>query len=559
MCLLGGGHGKPCARQLYGVRPELGEGPHPSPAAWGSVVVEHAVVEGRRELHLVLEVVLDVDLPRVCGGAAGQLAREAVERAQEVGWGEALDEAAARRRHLLWPQARHGDGGALGAHVVEEAAGPLVHELGAQRPRDVEVAQRVHQVRHVVEHCSAVGDVLAQLHRRAVDGDLNVARALHQLEAGRSHHDVALDLGAVGKLHAARGEALQRARHDGRAARAQRRQEVAVGVQTDPLCPRVVLRREVRPERREARAEVRPLREGEDGPRHARQLEAERVEEDLEPDLGLAVDGLHRREAEQQVQRCEEECEGQREGARPAPDVGRRPLNHDQLAALLGEGRDDRDGRRPRPDHDHRLVSQVAGLPELRVEDAPPGGLKVLTAGEAGQLFYARALILVVAGAGNHEARLDALAPRAVLDVDVEGPDARCRVPRHGGDLAVVQNPPVEPVLLRHLPHVLEDLAALGEVRVWLVRLEAKAEADHRRVGADARVLELVPRPAERRAALEDGVRMVGALGLQPVRGAEAAQPGTDDHDVEALGWDGVRVLGHGLRKLEVARAPQVD
>src|SRR6185436_4133840 len=94
----------------------------------------------------------------------------------------------------------------------------------------------------------------------------------------------------------------------------------------------------------------------------------------------------------------------------------------------------------------------------------------------------------------------------------------------------------LDAVLARGLAYVMEDRRAVGDRLRLRPRLERVAEREHVGVGADAGVLEEVPRPAAALARLEDRVGLAGTVALQVDGGADAGEARADDEDVEVLG-----------------------
>ena len=104
--------------------------------------------------------------------------------------------------------------GAGPAHVVEQPADVLAGQVALQRPRGVGVAERRGQVRHAVVHHALVGQRLAEVDRRAVDGELRSRPAPRSCRPGGGDDDVGVQLLAGLQPDAGLGERLDRVGDD---------------------------------------------------------------------------------------------------------------------------------------------------------------------------------------------------------------------------------------------------------------------------------------------------------------------------------------------------------
>src|SRR5262245_23851073 len=100
---------------------------------------------------------------------------------------------------------------------------------------------------------------------------------------------------------------------------------------------------------------------------------------------------------------------------------------------------------------------------------------------------------------------------------------------------------PVDAVLGRGLPHIVEDVRPVRDRLRLGPRLEGIAEREHVAVGADAGIAKQIPGAADAVAPLQDDVALARALFLQMIAGADAGQARADDKDVEMF-W----CAGHG-------------
>ena len=154
----------------------------------GPAESHHAVGDRRLLEHLlVAAVVLRVD-PRL----AVALLREQVHHPLHVARREVLDPGTLGHVGVGGAQARRALHGAGLVHVVEQAAHVLADQVGAQRPRRVDVPERRRQVRHVGVGEPLVGPRLREVDRLTVDHEVHLAER-HQLQAGGGDDDVGLE------------------------------------------------------------------------------------------------------------------------------------------------------------------------------------------------------------------------------------------------------------------------------------------------------------------------------------------------------------------------------
>ncbi len=108
--------------------------------------------------------------------------------------------------------------------------------------------------------------------------------------------------------------------------------------------------------------------------------------------------------------------------------------------------------------------------------------------------------------------------------------------PLRAGHERVEADVPIDPVLRDGLAQVGHDRRPVGNRLFRFPGLEAEAERLHVAVGADAGVLEEVPRAADVGAAFEDDVGAIRAQGLQVVAGANPGYARADDDHIDVLG-----------------------
>ncbi len=220
---------------------------------------------------------------------------------------------------------------------------------------------------------------------------------------------------------------------------------------------------------------------------------------------------------------------------RSGADPLRRALEHVHLVGRPGDGGEQLHAGGAVADHGDVAPGDVD------VEAAPLGGVHDLAA----EVLGAREVDEPRVGEGAHGAD-DGVGPhledRAVGPAHAQVPGAALVVPggRHQLVLEVEVLP--EPVLLGHVLDVALHLGLLGEVlRPRVVLLERVLVGEARRVDAGVGVLVDGPDATDLVAPLVDLVRDPELLHLHA--GGDAAEPGADDGDEEALGELGLAVL----------------
>ena len=210
-------------------------------------------------------------------------------------------------------------------------------------------------------------------------------------------------------------------------------------------------------------------------------------------------------------------------------EVGRRSLQHRDVLAVVGHGRDQRRGGRARADHHDLLAAVVQVLrPGLRMDDP------ALVAVHAGPVGGVALVVLVIALAHPQEtgAELEHLA--GVAATHGEPPLALGAGPGCRDDLMPVADVSAELVLLDHLAHVAQDFLGGGD-RCAGPGLETVAEGVELAVRAYAGVAVRDPGAAEAVLGFQHQVAGAGALGLEVVGSADAGDAGADDDDVKEL------------------------
>ena len=423
---------------------------------------------------------------------------------------------------------RHALPVAAAVHVVDQAADIFAGQVAFQRPRRVGVAERRGHVGHVGIHHALVGQLARKIDGAAVDVDLEAAEHL-QIEPGRGDDDVGVELAAVLQPDAFLSETVDLGGHDRSALVPDRLEQVAVRHQAQPLVPGIVARREmgghvvVGTERHPDAAEDHLL---DLGRLAARELEEEHAPEHVAPADHLI--GEFGRQLRPQFV-------GDGILRRPRHHIGRRALQHGDVAGGLGHLRHQRHRRRARTDHHHALarIVDIVG-PFLRMHD---------TAGEIRRARkFRRVAFLVSVVARTHEQEVAGEAhdlgralARAALGL--HGPARVRRRPRRPLDPVVIADLLVDAVLGRGLADVVQDPRPVGDRLGLDPRLERIAEREHVGVGADAGIAKQVPGAADGVAALEDDVALAGTFLLQVEARADSGQAGADDQHVEMFWW----------------------
>src|SRR5512135_2626675 len=154
----------------------------------GVIEDESAILERAEPDHLlVARIVLRID-PRF----AIALLRKAVHHARHVAGREIADPGP--RGHILirLAQPRRHLARALRIHVVDQATDILARQIGAQRPRRVDVAECGHQIGHTGVHHALVGPGLGEVDRRAVNGKLHLTEH-DKIQSGCRDDDVGFE------------------------------------------------------------------------------------------------------------------------------------------------------------------------------------------------------------------------------------------------------------------------------------------------------------------------------------------------------------------------------
>ena len=213
------------------------------------------------------------------------------------------------------------------------------------------------------------------------------------------------------------------------------------------------------------------------------------------------------------------------------------PLEHVQPRRSLRDLRHELDRARAGPDHRHALAGQVERV-------VPPGRVEA----------HARELV-------------DALDPRdrpaggaARWRSPPRPPATSARPPpppsttttpssqRHDTTSTPCRTSPIDSEVPRHLLEIPEDLRLRrADPRPVAALRERERVQVTRHVAGAARVVVVVPRPADARRPLEHG-HIVEPVPAQLDRSREAAEPGADDHDPQSA------FPGHGTREKPTRR-----
>ena len=220
---------------------------------------------------------------------------------------------------------------------------------------------------------------------------------------------------------------------------------------------------------------------------------------------------------------------GQVVGVAARDEIGRRALQHGDMAHLVGDGRDQGRGRGARSDQQDLLsfVVQI-GRPGLRVDNAP------LILIHARPLRGVALVVAVVALAHPKEVRRERQGLARVGPLGVNGPQARLARPCGAKDLVAVANVAGDIVLFDHLAHVFQDFVGRGDRRSR-PRLEAIAEGVEVTVRPDPRVLVGKPGAAESFQRIQDHEAAFRGLILQVVGRAHAGNAGAHDQNIEVF------------------------
>ena len=271
-----------------------------------------------------------------------------VQGALHVAGGEVHERLLA---HLGIPL-RHDDAVATVAHVREQPADVLAHQVGLQRPRRVRVADHVAEVRDPGQHHPLVGHGVGQAHLRPVHHHRDAPEG-EQREAGRGHDHVRLELVARHQPDPGRGEGVDVVGDHVGPALADDLEQVAIRHQAQPLVPRVVRRPEVP-------VDVVPLGQPGDHRLADQLLHQLRV-----PPAQLVAGGGHQHvlPAGHRVRRLGRQTFAQRDGdpvdARQGEHVGRGALQHRHVRrgpVAARQRRHQRDRRGAAADHDDPLA-----------------------------------------------------------------------------------------------------------------------------------------------------------------------------------------------------------
>ena len=157
---------------------------------------------------------------------------------------EVVNHGFGRHAAILSAQTRRALRGTEFTHALDQPTHILRHQLGAQGPGRIDVADGVDEIRHVGKHHALVRIGLGKHHRLAIDAITRAAQHF-QIETGGGDDDVGRKHRAGFQLDAGGREARDLIGDDLGLARAQRLEQISIGHQTQALLPRVIARREM--------------------------------------------------------------------------------------------------------------------------------------------------------------------------------------------------------------------------------------------------------------------------------------------------------------------------
>src|SRR5215813_3656906 len=306
-------------------------------------------------------------------------------------------------------------------------------------------------------------------------------------------------------------------------------EHVAVGDGGEPLLPRTVSRREVLLD-----IVVGPD-EAPDGPEQLL-LDGVRLGRAPLREVGLLVEDLAAYDLvyPRRVDLQAAQLVGDLDGVAADAEVGGRALQHRDVGAVRGHGRNDRGRGGPGADDDYALASIVEVLwPSLRMDD---GALEVAHALPLRRVTFGVAVVALAhpQEIGGERERLARVRARGL-----DGPEVVLAGPARPVDAVVVADGAAEVVVVDDLAHVLEDLCRRGDGRAR-PGLEAIAERVEVTVRADPREPVRDPCAAEARLRVEHDEGGAGALLGEVIGAADARDAGADDQHIEVFGsWGG--------------------
>ena len=198
------------------------------------------------------------------------------------------------------------------------------------------------------------------------------------------------------------------------------------------------------------------------------------------------------------------------------------------MAGLLRQRRDQADRGRSAADHHNPLPRIVERVRPVLWMHHLPG--EVLDPPEVRRV---RLVVVVIAGCAVQEpAPIGSV--RSVL-FSADRPGVGGRVPVGGPDVGVEADMFGDAVLVGGVHQVLPDLVAAGDGMLMGPRLEREAQREDVAVGANTRVAEQIPRPAQAVPSFQHRVPQVRVLLVDAVRGVDARDPGADDQHIEVF------------------------
>ena len=346
------------------------------------------------------------------------------------------------------------------------------------------------------------------------------------METGRRHHHIGLQHLAALQLDPVGHEPLDHPGLHRRLAGLHLLEEIRVGHERDPLLPGPVFRGEVGGDHLFRALAERIAHQPEQlAPDLLRLVEAAAVEhfllvEDLPP-YDLVDPGLVDLEPAQFV--------GDLDRVAPGPVEDRRPLQHRDMRAVLGDVRHDGRGRRAGADHHDLLAGQIHAL--LPVHGMDDLALEILG---AGPLRREPVLVPVVALTHPQEVRGEPDVLAGIGPDPLDRPALGLARPRRPQYLMLVADAPLEPVLGDHLAHVTPDFLGRRDRRAS-PGLEAIAERVEVAIRPDPGIFMGIPCSAIALLRLQHQEPCPRHGVLQVISGTDARYPGPDDQDIDVL------------------------
>ena len=364
--------------------------------------LEDAVLEAAEPEVEHVEGVVLVESPRpICALLGQMLDRPLDVPAREIDHGLRL---------LRWVGLRRDDGVSLSVHKGEQPTHPLSREVGFEGPRGIRVPEGREQVGDVAVHDALVSHFVPVPNRLPIDLEVDAGQDAHDQARG-GHDHVRLEVAAGAKADAGLSERLDVVRYDGRVARAEHLEQVAVRSEAEPLIPRVVARVEVGVDV-DIRTGLRFRLCHHCSLEQVRLATGELVIDHAPKHVLPPRDPVGQALGQKRAQAQRETVFGGLRG-----NVRRRALEHRDVLCRLGERRHEGDGCGSTPDHHHSLPADLeVGRPELRVDHAT---LELIRSRPCRRVAL---IVVVVASAGVEHIACQPLRRLRLADLEVDRP-----------------------------------------------------------------------------------------------------------------------------------------